>query len=331
VRCAIVKQHGKALENLVLEEREDIEATGSDVHIRVTATALNRADLLQRRGLYPPPAGVPHAVRDIPGLEFVGYIDQVGEDVNRWYGGEHVFGIVPGGTYADQVVTHQDLVLEVPRHLSEAEAAAIPEAFITAFDALVLQGGLGSGERVLIHAVGSGVGTAGVQIASAWGAEVAGTAGSRSKLHKVAELAPLFSINYRETDFRAAIEEEFGKTPIDVILDVVGSEYWERNLALLNDRGRLIIVGRMGGDSATISLGEVMSKRLRIVGTVMRSRPFEERVAVTNEFREQIIPLLEDGRLKPVVDSVYAFGDLHKATARMENNENVGKIVLTFV
>jgi len=312
----------------MLKERADLEASNADVRVRVVATALNRADLLQRRGLYPAPAGVTDAIKDIPGLEFAGYIDQVGERVTRWSGGERVFGIVQGGSYASQVVTHEDLVAEVPERLSDVEAAAVPEAFMTAYDALVLQGGMKAGDLVLIHAVASGVGTAAVQIVNALGASAIGTTGSRHKLEVVAELARFFPINYRETDFQEAIQVEFGTNAIDVILDVVGADYWERNIALLASRGRLVLVGRMSGSEATTDLKALMSKRLRIRGTVMRSRSLEERIAVTKAFETSVVPLLDQGKLIPVVDSVYPFEDVHRATARMENNENIGKIVL---
>lgn len=201
---------------------------------------------------------------------------------------------------------------------------------MTAFDALVLQGEMKEGDRVLIHAVASGVGTAAVQLAKVWGAEVIGTAGSRYKLSKVAELSTFFSINYKETEFKKAIEYEFGTDAVDIILDVVGAPYWERNLALLGTRGRLVLVGRMGGSEAATDLAPVMSKRLRIMGTVMRSRVLQEKVRVVQAFEKQVMPLLADGRIKAVVDSVFPFEEIHRATAKMENNENVGKIVLMF-
>jgi len=330
MRCAFVHIFGENIDNIVLGERPDLGAEGEDVRVRVAATALNRADLLQRRGLYPAPPGVPEGLKDIPGLEFVGCIDQVGDRVTRWSGGERVFGIVPGGAYSSQIVTHQNLVIEVPDGLSDEEAAAIPEAFITAYDALVLQADIQAGEKVLIHAVASGVGTAAVQLAGVWEAEPIGTAGSRHKLGRVSELASFFSINYRETDFKEAIEYEYGKNAVDAILDVVGAAYWERNIAVLGIRGRLVLVGRLGGSEAVTPLGAVMSKRLRIMGTVMRSRSLDERIAVTRSFEGDVIPLLIGSRVRPVIDSVFPFGDLHRATERMENNENIGKIVLKF-
>ena len=259
-----------------------------------------------------------------------GIIDEVGAGVSRWRSGERVFGLVPGGGYASQIVTHPALVARVPDQLDTTSSAAVPEAFITAFDALILQAALTAGERVLIHAVASGVGTAALQIARVYGAEVAGSAGSRQKLTRVAEIAPFFGINYRETDFKEALESEFGERAINVILDVVGAPYWRRNLELLAVKGRLVLVGRMGGSEAETPLELLMTKRLRIHGTVMRARSLEDKIAVTRAFEGQLLPFFERGELTPVVDHVYPIHDIHKATARMENNENVGKIVLTF-
>jgi putative PIG3 family NAD(P)H quinone oxidoreductase len=330
VRCAVVHIFGENLDNLVIEERPDPVAAGENVRVAVSATALNRADLLQRRGLYPPPPDTADHAKDIPGLEFVGHIDQIGERVTRWTGGERVFGILPGGGYADRVVTHQHLVAAVPKNLTHEEAAAVPEVFFTAYDALVLQAELKADERVLIHAVASGVGSAAVQIAHARQAQAIGTAGSRDKLDKMSKVATFFPINYRETDFKQAIEYEFGPNAVDVILDVVGADYWERNIALLAHRGRLILVGRLGGSEAKTPLAPLMTKRLRIAGTVLRARRLDEKITLTRLFERDVIPLLQSGELKPVIDSVFLFEDVHRATERMERNENVGKIVLQF-
>ncbi len=330
MQCAVVHIFGERIDNLVIEARPDPTAAGENVRVRVAATALNRADLLQRRGLYPPPPDAADHIKDIPGLEFVGRIDQVGERVTRWTGGERVFGILPGGGYASCVVTNQHLVTTVPENLSDEEAAAVPEAFVTAYDALVLQGELKADERVLIHAVASGVGSAALQIAGAWQAQIIGTAGRRDKLDRMLNVASFFPINYRENDFKEAIEYEFGPNAVDVILDVVGADYWARNIAVLANRGRLILVGRLSGSEAKTPLGALMTKRLRIAGTVMRTRRLDEKIAVTLAFERDIVPLLQEGKLKPVIDSVFPFEELHRATEKMENNENIGKIVLTF-
>lgn len=327
MKCAVIKKFGRELSNLVIEEKDDLVAAGENIRVKVSATALNRADLLQRRGLYPPPAGAP---QNIPGLEFVGYIDQIGEGVTDWKGGERVFGIVAGGAYAEQVITHQRLAVLVPDELSDTEAAAIPEAFITAHDALISQGGLKPGDLVLIHAVAGGVGSAAVQLVNIWGAGAIGTAGSSVKLAKLAEFAPFLAVNYKREDFKKVIEAEFGAFPVDLILDVVGASCWQKNIELLKSRGTLILLGLMGGTSAETQLSTILSRRLRIIGTVLRSRPLEEKISATRAFAHQVVPHFKNRRLRPVVDSVFPFDQLHEATDRMENRKNIGKIVLTF-
>jgi len=328
MKCAVIEHYGKDLSNLVIREREDLEASGEDVRVRVVATALNRADLLQRRGLYNPPPGV---VRDIPGLEFLGYIDQVGENVTEWRKGERVFGIVAGGSYAEQVVTNQWAIVAVPEEMSDTEGAAVPEAFITAHDALITQGGMKPGDLVLVHSAAGGVGSAAVQLVDLFDARAAGTAGSREKLERVRGVTPFFGINYREEDFQRSIEAKFGPSPVDLVLDTVGAPYLQRNIELLRERGTLVIVGLMGGADGTAPLAEILRKRLHVIGTVLRSRSLEERIEVTQAFAHQVVPHLGDGGLRPLIDSVFPFERLHEATERMENNENTGKIVLELV
>lgn len=327
MRCAVIEKFGKDLSNLVISEREDLKANGEEVRVNVSATAINRADILQRRGFYPAPAGV---VQDIPGLEFVGYIDQIGESVTQWKGKERVFGILAGGAYASQVVTHQRMVVSVPDELDDIEAAAVPEAFIAAHDALVTQGEMKTGYLVLIHAVAGGVGSAALQLVNLLGGEAIGTAGSTEKISKVEKLAPFTGVNYKEEDFQKVIEEKFGKNPVDLVVDVIGASYWERNIALLKSRGTLVLLGFMGGMKAQTNLSTVLSNRIRIIGTVLRSRPLEEKILATQAFSKQVVPHFKERRLKPVVDSVFPFDQLHEATARMENNENTGKIILKF-
>ena len=327
MKCAVIEKHGKEIGNLVIREREDPVARGENIRVRVIATAINRADLLQRRGLYPAPPGAP---QDIPGLEFAGYVDQIGEEVTEWRGAEPVFGIVAGGSYAELLVTHQRLVLPVPEGMRDTSAAAVPEAFISAHDALVSQGGMKPGDLVLLHAVAGGIGSAALQLVHQWGARAVGTAGSAGKLERVAKLAPLAAINYKEEDFLERIEAEFGPNAVDLILDTVGADFWQKNLAVLRPCGRLILFGIMSGLSAETPLATILTKRLRIMGTTLRSRPLEEKILATRAFAHQVLPLLREGRLRPVIDSVFPFEELHNATERMERNENTGKIVLTF-
>lgn len=328
MKCVVIKNYGDSLDNLVVAERPDPEPAPGEVAVAVKATALNRADLLQRRGSYPAPPGLPPHLRDIPGLEFVGRVDATGPGVTRWRTGDRVFGIIPGGGYAERLVTHESLALPVPENLDDIAAAAVPEAFFTAFDALVLQCAMSASDRVLVHAVASGVGTAAVQLVRAWGASAIGTAGSVAKLNRVAALAPFYPIDYKTTDFAEAITGEFGENAVDIVLDVVGARYWEANLSVLKTGGRLVLVGRLGGSVAQTPLGLLLTKRLRIIGTVMRSRSLDEKAAVTRAFEDQVLPLLRSGKVKPVIDSVFPLTRVREATERMERNENVGKIVL---
>ncbi|MEW6442956.1 MAG: NAD(P)H-quinone oxidoreductase [bacterium] len=327
MRCAVISQFGAEVERLEIRERPELAATGEWIRVRVSAAALNRADLLQRRGLYPAPPGAP---ADVPGLEFVGRIDQIGERVTEWKGGERVFGVVPGGAYADQVVTHQRLAVSVPERLSDVEAAAVPEAFLAAHDALVTQGGLRPGDLVLVHSVAGGVGSAALQLVHLWGARAVGTAGSAEKLERMGRIAPFRAVNYREEGFQAVVEKEFGPHALDLVLDTVGAAYWRQHLALLRAGGTLILFGLMSGASAETPLATVLTKRLRIIGTVFRSRPLEEKISATRAFAHDVLPHFDSGRLRPVVDSVFPFDRVHEATLRMEKNENTGKIVLSF-
>ena len=326
MKCVVIKKQGREIENLVLEEREKPEAGGEQIRVRVTATALNRADLLQRRGLYPAPPGVPS---DIPGLEYVGMVDQVGEQATEWKGGERVFGVEAGGSYAEYLVTHQRMAIAVPRGLEDIEAAAVPEAFLCAHDALVTQGGMGPGDRVLIHAVAGGVGSAALQLAHVWGAQVVGTAGSEEKMNQTARLAPFLAVNYREEDFQKKIEQSFGPNAIDIVFDTVGAAYWQKNLVVLKTCGTLIVFGFMGGATAETAIATILFKRLRILGTALRARPLEEKIQASQAFAHQVVPLLKEKRLRPVVDSTFPLEKVHEATEHMEKNKNTGKIVLT--
>ncbi|MBI5374889.1 MAG: NAD(P)H-quinone oxidoreductase [Candidatus Schekmanbacteria bacterium] len=325
MKCWVIKKFGNEIENLVIEERAEPAATGENIRVKVLATALNRADLLQRRGLYNAPSGV---VPDIPGLEFVGVIDSLGEQVTEWKGGERVFGVVAGGSYAEKLITHQRTVVPVPDNLSDIEAAAIPEAFITAHDALVTQGNFKSGDLVLIYSVAGGVGSAAVQLVNLLGGKAIGIAGSGDKLLKIAETALFHAINYREEDIFKNIEKKFGKQSVDIVIDTVGGNYWQQNLKILKNCGFIVIVGLLGGANAETNLSLILTKRLHITGTVLRARPLEEKIIVTRKFAHEVVPHFTDGKLKSVIDSVFQFEKLHEATLRMENNENTGKIIL---
>lgn len=298
-----------------------------EVLVRVRAAGVNRADLLQRRGRYPAPEGAP---ADVPGLEFAGEVERAGEGVPAVSVGDRVMGLLPGGGYAERVAVPAGLLLPVPEALGWAEAGAVPEVFLTAFDALFLRGSLEAGERVLVHSAGGGVGTAALQIARAAGASlVVGTA-SAAKLAGLRELgiAPDVAVDYRRASFAEAVSEATGGGGVDVILDTVGAGYWEENVASLAVLGRLVVVGLLGGARAEVDLGALMRRRATVVGTVLRSRSVEEKAEVTRAFRERFLPLLADGRLKPVVDCTFPLEEAARAHEHMEGDRNLGKIVL---
>lgn len=307
---------------------QDVPAPQPDPNellVNVHATALNRADLLQRRGQYPPPPGVRG---DIPGLEFAGEVAKVGAKVTSFKPGDRVMGLLPGAGYSEQIVTHERLAMPIPANLNFEEAAAIPEAFITAFDALFLQLDLRLGERLLIHAVGSGVGIAAVQLAKVAGATVFGTAGSDEKLAKAKAFGLNIGINYRGKDFEEIISAETGGNGVHAIIDMVGASYWEKNLACLANQGRIILIGLLGGAKVETNLSTIMRKRLRVIGTVLRGRSLAEKMALTAEFQKHALPLFESGKIKPVIDRVFQLEQAAEAHDYMEANQNFGKIIL---
>ena len=294
------------------------------VLVEVHATAVNRADLLQRRGLYPPPPGEP----DILGLEAAGVVAAKGRNVPDWQIGDRVCCLLGGGGYAEYVAVHKDMLLPIPADLDFEQAAAVPEVFYTAFITLVLEGDLGSGECVLIHAGGSGVGTAAIQLARRRGAQVLVTAGSDDKLARCRELGADGAINYKTEDFAERVRALTGGEGVDVVLDCVGGAYLEKNLAALRAKGRLVIIGLMGGAKAEINLALVVGKRLRVIGSVLRARPLAEKIAITEAFKAQVLPLVASRQIRPVVDSVYPIAEAAKAHEHVAANRNFGKVVL---
>lgn len=297
-----------------------------DLLVRVHTTALNRADLLQRAGGYPQPGAKP--VHDIPGLEFAGEIMKFGGRVQGFNVGDRVMGLLPGEGYAEQVVTHHRLAMKAPDSLSWHEAGATPEVYITAHDALQ-QCGFTAGESVLIHAAGSGVGVAAIQIARMMGASlVIGTAGSAEKLARAAELGMDVGVNYRTEDFAARCLEATGGRGVDCVIDVIGADYLEKNLRSMALKGRMTIVGLMGGASTQANLGMLLQKRLQVRGTTLRARPIEEKGAATRAFEKSVLPHLASGRIKVVVDRVFPLAEATAAHQYMAANENFGKIVL---
>ena len=296
-----------------------------EILVRVYASALNRADLLQRRGHYPAPPGVPS---EIPGLEFAGEVEEIGSAVQLWKRGSRVMGLTGGGAHAEYLVAHERAVVEIPPTLSWEQAAAIPEAFITAHDALWIEAAVRPNERVLIHAVGSGVGLAAVQLASAISAIPFGTSRTGDKLARAKEfgLESGFIVNSGPT-------AEDGKAwaangAFDVVLDLAGGPYVNASLHALAHRGRILLVGTMAGARSEIDHGLMLGKRAQMIGTVLRARPLEEKIAATRSFAHDVLPFFERGTLQVPIDSEFPFRDIRKAHERMESNQTFGKIVL---
>jgi putative PIG3 family NAD(P)H quinone oxidoreductase len=280
---------------------------------------------MQRRGHYPAPAGVPS---DIPGLEFAGEVDALGPETTLWRAGSRVMGIVSGGAHAEYLCVHERQALPVPANLSLEQAAAIPEVFLTAYDALFRQLNVRSGERVLVHAIGSGVGTAALQLARVAGATVFGTSRTAEKLEKARALGLEHAIDTSQGDWVAQIETLAGANGIHAIVDLVGGAYLGGNLRALASRGRLVSVGLTAGNRAELDMGMMMAKRLHIIGTMLRSRPLEEKIALARDFSERVIPLFESGRVRPIVDRVLSFSEIRSAHQLLESDATFGKVVL---
>ncbi len=297
-----------------------------EVRVRVHATAVNRADLLQRLGFYPAP---PDAPSDIPGLEYAGIIDAVGEGAGEWKNGDRVFGLTGGGSYAEHLIVHGRALARMPDALSFVEAASIPEAFITAYDAMVTQAGLASGEAVLVNAAASGVGVAAVQIARSLGARPIGTTRTAAKIERLAELGLEDGIVVSEGRFADAVLLETKGRGVDVVVELAGGPYVAEDLACLAPRGRIVLVGLLAGPRAEVDLGMLLRKRASLSGTVLRARPLEEKIQAMQAFARHVVPLFAAGRLSPVVDRVFPLAQAADAHARMAASEGVGKIVLT--
>ncbi len=311
----------------VLQLRQVAEPVvhAAHVRVRVRAAGVNRADLLQRAGLYPPPPGAPV---DIPGLEVAGEVDAVGLGVTEWKEGDRVFGVVSGGGYAEYVAVHSRTVCAIPGGMSFEEAAAIPEAFVTAYDAL-LQGSFSPGETVLIHAVGSGVGNAATQVVRALGGRVLGTARSQFKLDQAAAFGLQHGVVPDAGPPLRFAEKMRAFGSVDVVVDLVGGGYVAESLEALSNRGRLVAVGLLGGSRADIDLGLLLRKRLRIVGTVLRSRPLEEKIVAAQQLAHNLCPLFSEAKLRPVVAQTFPLAEAAAAHTAMEGGALFGKIVLT--
>jgi putative PIG3 family NAD(P)H quinone oxidoreductase len=322
MRAVVITRPGGP-EVLEVQEIATPEATADLVMVRVRAAGLNRADLSQRAGHYPAPVGSPAA---IPGLEFAGEVEAVGSLVSRWKPGQRVMGITGGGGQAEYILVHEGTLIEIPKNLNYVQAAAIPEVFITAHDALFTQGGLQMGERVLIHAAGSGVGTAAIQLAHCVSATIFGTSRTPSKLERAKPLG--LDVGLSTEHFADEVQQLTNGEGVHLVLDFIGAAYMQQNLQALTTWGRLIFLSTLGGANAQVNLGLMMTKRIQMRGSILRSRTLEEKLAATRRFTTQVMPLLASSRIQPIIEDVFPLQEIGKAHRLMAENRNFGKYVL---
>ncbi|MBS4200837.1 NAD(P)H-quinone oxidoreductase [Bacillus sp. FJAT-49732] len=312
-------------QNLFIGKTEMPQMSKNDLLIKVKASALNRADLLQKRGLYPPPPGA----SPILGLEMSGIVEDIGENVIGWKKGDFVCALLPGGGYAEYAVIPAAMAMRIPQNLSFEEAAAIPEVFLTAFLNMVWLGKLKKGETILIHAGASGVGTSAIQLAREIGARAIVTAGTDEKRSLCLSLGAEVAIDYKEGPFLQKVMDATSGKGVNLIFDFIGAPYWEQNIGSLAVDGKLILIGTMGGSKLhEVNLGKLLFKRIQVIGTALRSQPIEKKMALTKDFTEFALPKFENGHLKPIVDSIWNWDKVNEAHSYMEQNKNAGKIVL---
>jgi len=323
MRAVVITKPGGP-EVLEIQNVETPEPIGDQVRVRVRAAGLNRADLSQRMGMYPAPADAP---ADIPGMEFAGEVDAVGPLVRMYKKGQRVMGIVGGGSQAEYVLVHEGLLVIIPENLDFVQAAAIPEVFMTAHDGLFTQAGLQMGERVLIHAAGSGVGTAAIQLAHAAGATTFGTSRTPDKLERAKPLG--LDVGLSDKDFANEIKRRTNGEGVHVVLDFIGAAYMEQNLDALTTWGRMVFLATLGGTQANVNLGLLMGKRIQIRGCTLRTRTLEEKLGVTRRFSTQVVPLFANGKVKPIVEQVYPIHEIGEAHKAMAANKNFGKLLVT--
>jgi NADPH2:quinone reductase len=306
------------------EERDVPKPGESQILVKVAAAGVNRPDVMQRKGQYPPPPGAP----DIPGLEIAGEVAAVGGKVKRWKVGDKVTALVAGGGYAEYCLADETVALPVPKGFSMVEAAALPETFMTVWHNVFQRGGLKPGETILIHGGSSGIGTTAIMLAKAFGAKVIVTAGSPEKCEACKKLGADFAIDYKTQDFVAATKEATGGRGADLILDMVGGDYVERNHDAAAVEGRIVQIATQQGFKVAINLLKIMQKRLTHTGSTLRPRPVADKAMIARDLEEKAWPLLAAGKIKPVIDSTFPLKEASKAHARMESSAHVGKIVL---
>lgn len=323
MKAAIITQAGGP-EVLQIQDVETPQPVGEQVRVRVRASGINRADLIQRIGFYPAPAGSPS---NIPGLEFAGEVEAVGSLVRTWKPGQRVMGLAGGGAQAEYILAHEGLLVEIPENLDFVQAAGIPEVFMTAHDALFTQAGLRMGERVLIHAAGSGVGTAAIQLAKATGATVFGTSRTPAKLEQARELGLDYGLAAQ--NFAEEVQRLTNGQGVHVVLDFTGASYLGSNLQALGNWGRMVILATLGGLQGELPINLLMGKRLSIKGVTLRTRTLEEKLAVTRAFATSVLPLLASGQVRPIIERVYPLAEIGAAHTAMGENQNFGKLIVT--
>lgn len=326
MRAVVIREPGPP-EVLEVRDVPRPEPGPGEIRVAVAASGVNRADLLQRRGRYPAPPGWP---QDIPGLEYAGVVDAVGRGVTLWRPGDAVMGLVGGGGYAEAVVVDEREALPVPAGLDIVEAGALPEAWLTAWDAMVVQMGLTAGETVLIHAVGSGVGTAALQIARAVGARTIGTSRTPGKLERARALGLDVALAGGDEPWPEAVRAATGGRGVDVVVDLVGGGYAAGDLECVAEEGRIVIVGVPAGSEATIDLRALMRRRASMTGTVLRARPSEQKVALARDATRRLVPLIEGRGLRPVSDRRFAPHEAPEAHRVMEANLNFGTLSIVW-
>ncbi len=325
MKAITIPQFGGS-EVLTLADVEEPRPGPDDVLIDIAATAVNRGDVLQRRGFYPPPEGAPLW----PGLECSGTISAVGELVHDWQVGDEVCALLAGGGYAQRIAVPAGQVLPVPAGVGLVEAAALPEVACTVWSNVFMVAGLRPDETLLVHGGSSGIGTMAIQLATALGARVAVTAGSASKLEVCAGLGASIPVNYREQDFVAAVKEATDGHGADVVLDNMGAKYLARNIDVLAVNGRLVIIGLQGGVKAELDISALLEKRAAVTATTLRARPVQEKAAIVEQVRQYVWPLIADGAVRPVIDSIRPIEQAADAHDRLEESTHVGKLLLTW-
>lgn len=312
-------------EALVPEQRPVPKPGRNEILIKVAAAGVNRPDVAQRTGNYPPPPGA----SDIPGLEIAGEVAAIGEGAAHFKLGDRVMALVPGGGYAEYCTAHETHALPVPASVSINEAGAIPETFFTVWHNVFERGRLAPGETLLIHGGSSGIGTTAIQLAKAFGAKVIITAGSKEKCDACLKLGADHAIDYKTEDFVARTKAATGGAGANVILDMVGGDYIERNYEAAAVEGRIVQIAFLGAPKATVNFTRIMLKRLTHTGSTLRARAIEDKAAIASALAAKVLPLLRDGKVKPLMDSVYPLAKASEAHARMESSHHIGKIVLT--